>query len=40
LLLGFFISFLCIVVVSLLTKAPSKEMLDEFEKVNNYKEAE
>jgi len=40
LLLGFFISLLCIVVVSLLTKAPSKEMLDEFEKVNNYKEAE
>lgn len=40
LLLGFFISLLCIVVVSLVTKAPSKEMLDEFEKVNNYKETE
>jgi sodium/proline symporter len=38
LLLGFIISTICIVTVSLLTKAPSKEMLDEFEKVNNYTE--
>lgn len=38
LLLGFFISLLFIVVVSLLTKAPSQDMLDEFEKVNNYTE--
>ncbi len=38
LLLGFFISLACIVVVSLLTKAPSKEMIDEFEKVNQYTE--
>lgn len=39
LLLGFFISLICIVIVSLLTKAPSKEILDEFEKVNCYKES-
>jgi sodium/proline symporter len=38
LLLGFFISLACIVVVSLITKAPSQDMLDEFEKVNQYTE--
>lgn len=38
LLLGFIISLFFIVVVSLLTKAPSKEMLEEFERVNNYTE--
>jgi sodium/proline symporter len=38
LLLGFIVSTICIVVVSLLTKAPSQEMLDEFEKVNQYVE--
>lgn len=38
LLLGFFISLICIVIVSLLTKAPSQEILAEFEKVDNYVE--
>lgn len=40
LLLGFFISLLCIVVVSLMTKAPEQEILTDFEKVNNYIEKE
>lgn len=40
LLLGFFVSLICIVVVSLLTKAPEKAILDEFERVNQYVEAE
>ena len=40
LLLGFFISLLMIVIVSLLTKAPSKEVLDDFEKVRQYREVE
>ena len=40
LLLGFFISLIAIIVVSLLTKAPSKEVLDDFEAVKNYKEEE
>ena len=30
---GFFVSLLCIIVVSLATKAPSKEITDEFERV-------
>ncbi len=38
LLLGFFISLIFIFVVSLLTKAPEQEILDEFEKVNTYTE--
>ena len=38
LLLGFFISLLCIVVVSLCTKAPSEEILKEFDAVSNYAE--
>ncbi len=38
LLLGFFVSLLCIVVVSLMTKEPEQEILTEFEKVNNYTE--
>lgn len=38
LLLGFFISLACIVIVSLLTKAPAQEIVDEFEKVNQYSE--
>ena len=40
LLIGFFVSLICIVVVSLLTKKPEQEILDEFEKVNNYSEVE
>lgn len=40
LLLGFFISLLCIVIVSLLTKAPSEEIVADFEKVNQYSEKE
>ena len=38
LLLGFFVSLLCIVIVSLITKAPEQGILDEFEKVNDYQE--
>lgn len=38
LLLGFFISLICIVIVSLCTKAPEKAVLDEFEAVNQYHE--
>lgn len=38
LLLGFFISLICIVVVSLITKAPSMEILADYEKVNQYTE--
>ncbi len=38
LLLGFFISLICIVIVSLVTKAPSAEILTDFENVNQYKE--
>ena len=38
LLLGFFISRIVIVIVSLLTKAPEQSILDEFESVKNYKE--
>ncbi len=38
LLVGFIISLLCIVVVSLITKAPGQEILDEFETYKNYKE--
>lgn len=38
LLLGFFISLIVIVIVSLLTKAPEQSILDEFESVKNYKE--
>ena len=40
LLLGFFISLAMIIFVSLLTKAPSQEILDEFEEVKNYVEKE
>ena len=40
LLLGFFISLIIIIVVSLCTKSPSQEILDEFDKVKNYKEEE
>lgn len=38
LLLGFFISLLCIVVVSLLTAKPDAQILEDFEKVNTYEE--
>jgi len=38
LLLGFLVSLLCIVIVSLLTKAPSKEIVEEFESVKTYQE--
>ena len=38
LLLGFFISLIMIIIVSLVTKAPSQEILDEFEEVKNYRE--
>ncbi len=38
LLLGFFISLLCIVIVSLCTKAPSAEIVKEFEAVDHYTE--
>lgn len=34
---GFFISLACIIVVSLLTKAPSEEVLKEFDEVKNMK---
>ena len=40
LLLGFFVSLICIVIVSLLTKKPDQAVLDEFEKVNQYSEKE
>lgn len=40
LLLGFFISLICIVVVSLITTAPTQEMIEEFEKVKYYSEKE
>lgn len=36
---SFIISCIFIVVVSLLTKAPSKDIVEEFEKVKNYVEA-
>lgn len=38
LLLGFFVSLVCIAVVSLCTKAPEQAVLDEFDKVYNYSE--
>ena len=38
LLIGFFVSLAFIVVVSLLTKKPSDEIYEEFERVNNYNE--
>ena len=38
LLLGFFVSLICIIIVSLSTKAPEPEILAEFEKVNRYTE--
>lgn len=38
LLLGFFISLVAIVIVSLLTKAPSEEVLADFRKVKEYRE--
>lgn len=38
LLLGFFLSLACIIIVSLCTKKPEQKILDDFEKVNNYKE--
>lgn len=38
LLVGFFVSLLCIVVVSLITKAPEQAILDEFDQYKNYKE--
>lgn len=38
LLLGFFVSLIYIIVVSLLTKAPSKEIIDEFDSVKAYEE--
>lgn len=40
LLVGFFISLVFIVVVSLATKAPDQSVLDEFEAYKNYKEHE
>lgn len=39
LLVGFFISLLCIIVFSLCTKAPDADMLEDFEKTNQYTEA-
>lgn len=38
LLIGFFVSILCIVIVSLLTKAPDESVLADFEKYKNYTE--
>lgn len=38
LLVGFAISFVCIIIFSLVTKAPSAEIVQEFERVKNYKE--
>ncbi len=38
LLLGFFFSLICIVIVSLVTKAPDESVLKEFEEYKNYKE--
>ena len=38
LLLGFLLSLLCIVIVSLCTKAPDQTILDEFEKAKHYTE--
>lgn len=38
LLLGFFISLICIFIVSLITKAPSEEILADYQKVNQYTE--
>lgn len=40
LLVGFFVSLIFIVVVSLATKAPDQSILDEFEAYKNYKEKE
>lgn len=40
LLVGFFVSLLCIVIVSLCTKAPDASILAEFDKVQNYTEEE
>lgn len=40
LLVGFIISLLCIVIFSLVTKAPSQEILEEFEKSLLYKNSE
>jgi sodium/proline symporter len=39
LVVGFVISLLCIIVVSLLTKAPEATIYKEFEKYKNYREA-
>ena len=38
LVVGFAISLVCIIVVSLATKAPDQSVLDDFEKYKNYKE--
>ncbi|MCQ2491750.1 MAG: sodium/proline symporter PutP [Lachnospiraceae bacterium] len=38
LVLGFIISLICIVIVSLATKAPSQAIIDDFEAYKNYKE--
>ena len=40
LLVGFVISTVFIIIVSLLTKAPSQEILDEFATYKNFKESE
>lgn len=40
LLVGFFLSLICIILVSLCTKAPSQDVLNDFEMVNNYNEDE
>ena len=40
LLVGFIISLACIVIVSLATKAPSDEILEQFDEYKNYKDAE
>lgn len=40
LLLGFFVSLACIFVVSLCTKKPDPEIIEEFEQVGRYKESE
>ncbi|MCR4604721.1 MAG: hypothetical protein K5639_01850, partial [Eubacterium sp.] len=40
LLLGFFFSLICIVIVSLISKKPDQEILDEYDRVKNYSEEE
>ncbi len=40
LLIGFFVSLICIVIFSLCTKAPDADILEDFEKTNQYMENE